>query len=460
MDYEICIIGGGPSGYVAAIEAKRRGLTVAIIDQNELGGTCLNNGCIPSKSLLKAAEFYQDLSNNVEKKGFSFQNLSFDYELIVSNSKKNIKRLKSGLENLIKKKEIAVVYGNAKFIDSNSIQVINNNKDIIINSKNFIIATGSKPYYPDGFNKDGKRIIDSDDILNESNLPNSICIIGGGYIGLEFAYLYNTFGVDVTILESQNSIISNTDTEIVSLLKKDFLKQGIKIYEDILIKNVIKNSNYVMLEVEGGSLNKNNLKFDKILISTGRIPNTSELSLDLINVEMDTNGYIKTKNFQTSVKNIYAIGDTIMGPMLAHKASDDGFKVLKSIFNENSTETSPIPSCIYCQPEIASIGYTEDYLKKENIKYKKSSFPFKANGKALAQNQVQGLCKILVNQEGKILGAHIIGKGATEMISEISLAMTNNLTIDKIAKTIHPHPTLSEIIHECSLELSNIGRHI
>ena len=256
MDYEICIIGGGPSGYVAAIEAKRRGLTVAIIDQNELGGTCLNNGCIPSKSLLKAAEFYQDLSNNIEKKGFSFQNLSFDYELIVSNSKKNIKRLKSGLENLIKKKEITVVYGSAKFIDSNSIQVINNEKDIVINSKNFIIATGSKPYYPNGFNKDGKRIIDSDDILNESSLPNSICIIGGGYIGLEFAYLYNTFGVDVTILESQNSIISNTDTEIVSLLKKDFLKQGIKIYEDILIKNVIKNSNYVMLEVEGGSLKK------------------------------------------------------------------------------------------------------------------------------------------------------------------------------------------------------------
>ena len=164
---------------------------------------------------------------------------------------------------------------------------------------------------------------------------------------------------------------------------------------------------------------------------------------------MDTNGYIKTKNFQTSVKNIYAIGDTIMGPMLAHKASDDGFEVLKSIFNENSTQTSLIPSCIYCQPEIASIGYTEDYLKKENIKYKKSSFPFKANGKALAQNQVQGLCKILVNQEGKILGAHIIGKGATEMISEISLAMTNNLTIDKIAKTIHPvsytHLTLPTI---------------
>ena len=369
MEYDVVIVGGGPSGYVAAIEAKRRGLTVAIIDQNELGGTCLNNGCIPSKSLLKAAEFYQDLSNNIEKKGFSFQNLSFDYELIVSNSKKNIKRLKSGLENLIKKKEITVVYGSAKFIDSNSIQVINNEKDIVINSKNFIIATGSKPYYPNGFNKDGKRIIDSDDILNESSLPNSICIIGGGYIGLEFAYLYNTFGVDVTILESQNSIISNTDTEIVSLLKKDFSKQGIKIYEDILIKNVIKNSNYVMLEVEGGSLKKNNLKFDKILISTGRIPNTSELSLDLINVEMDTNGYIKTKNFQTSVKNIYAIGDTIMGPMLAHKASDDGFEVLKSIFNENSTQTSLIPSCIYCQPEIASIGYTEDYLKKENIEY-------------------------------------------------------------------------------------------
>ena len=175
---------------------------------------------------------------------------------------------------------------------------------------------------------------------------------------------------------------------------------------------------------------------------------------------MNTKGYIKTKNFQTSIKNIYAIGDTITGPMLAHKASDDGFEVIKSILNEELSQQNPIPSCIYCQPEIASIGYTEDYLIQENIKYKKSSFPFKANGKALAQNQVQGLCKILINYEGKILGAHIIGKGATEMISEISLAMANNLTIDKIAKTIHPHPTLSEIIHECSLELSDIGRHI
>ena len=207
MDYEICIIGGGPSGYVAAIEAKRRGLSVVIIDQNELGGTCLNNGCIPSKSLLKAAEFYQDLSNNPEKKGFSFQNLSFDYELILNNSKKNIKRLKSGLENLIKKKEITVLYGSAKFINPNSIEIINEDKKTIINSKNFIIATGSKPYYPKGFDRDGKRIIDSDDLLNESSLPNSICIIGGGYIGLEFAYLYNTFGVDVTVLENQKSII-------------------------------------------------------------------------------------------------------------------------------------------------------------------------------------------------------------------------------------------------------------
>ena len=458
MDYEICIIGGGPSGYVAAIEAKRRGLTVVIIDQNELGGTCLNNGCIPSKSLLKSAEFYQDLSNNPEKKGFSFQNLSFDYELILNNSKKNIKRLKSGLENLIKKKEINVVYGSAKFINSNSIRIINEDKKTIINSKNFIIATGSKPYYPKGFDKDGKTIIDSDDLLNESSLPNSICIIGGGYIGLEFAYLYNTFGVDVTVLENQKSIISNMDTEIVSLLKKDFLKYGIKIYEDTLIKNILKNSNSVTIEIEGE--NKNNLEFDKILISTGRIPNTSDLNLDFLKVEMNTKGYIKTKNFQTSIKNIYAIGDTITGPMLAHKASDDGFEVIKSILNEELSQQNPIPSCIYCQPEIASIGYTEDYLIQENIKYKKSSFPFKANGKALAQNQVQGLCKILINYEGKILGAHIIGKGATEMISEISLAMANNLTIDKIARTIHPHPTLSEIIHECSLELSDIGRHI
>jgi len=458
MDYEICIIGGGPSGYVAAIEAKRRGLSVVIIDQNELGGTCLNNGCIPSKSLLKAAEFYQDLSNNPEKKGFSFQNLSFDYELILNNSKKNIKRLKSGLENLIKKKEITVIYGSAKFINSNSIQIINEDKKTIINSKNFIIATGSKPYYPKGFDKDGNTIIDSDDLLKESSLPNSICIIGGGYIGLEFAYLYNTFGVDVTVLENQKSIISNMDTEIVSLLKKDFIKYGIKIYEDTFIKNILKNSNSVTIEIEGE--NKKNLEFDKILISTGRVPNTSNLNLDFLKLEMNTKGYIKTKDFQTSIKNIYAIGDTILGPMLAHKASDDGFEVIKSILNEDLSQHSPIPSCIYCQPEIASIGYTEDHLKQENIKYKKSSFPFKANGKALAQNQVQGLCKILINYEGKILGAHIIGKGATEMISEISLAMANNLTIDKIAKTIHPHPTLSEIIHECSLELSDIGRHI
>ncbi len=274
-DYDVAIIGGGPGGYVAAIEASRHGLKTALIEKESLGGTCLNNGCIPSKSLLKSAEIADLLSNKAKKRGFIFENLSYDYELIVNNSKKNTKRLKSGLTSLLSKKNIDIFHGLASFKSSNELNINEDGKQINITCDKIIISTGSKPFFPKNLKPNGKRIIDSDFVLNSKSLPESICIIGGGYIGIEFAYLYSSFGVEVTIIESSESILGFVDNEIVDELRKNFTKRGITIYESTKVEIIKETSR----EIRVSLLNSDNeleIDFDLVLISTGRMPNTRE----------------------------------------------------------------------------------------------------------------------------------------------------------------------------------------
>ena len=458
-DYDIAIIGAGPGGYVAAIEASRHGLKTALIEKKSLGGTCLNNGCIPSKTLLKSAEIADLLKNKAKKRGFLFENLSFDYELVVENSKKNTKRLKSGLTNLLNKKNIDIFDGEASFINKNEIKILQNNGETEISSNNIIISTGSKPFFPKNFRPNGDNIVDSDYVLTSNQLPKKVCILGGGYIGIEFAYLYNSFGVEVSIIESADSILSFLDTDIIDELKKNYTKKGINIYETTSIIEIHQNENEMEISLTNPE-GEFKIQTQLLLLSTGRIPNTENLNLKKSGVETDSFGFIKVDgNFRTNIENIFAIGDVIGGSMLAHKASEEGSQVIDGILNQNISRDYIVPACIYCQPEIAYVGITEQEAKEKKINYKVSQYPFKANGKSLADDNVNGFCKIITDESDIILGVHIIGKGCTEMISEITLVMQNKLSIDSVINTIHPHPTLSEIFLEASLNVKNKGRH-
>ena len=302
-DYEIVIIGGGPGGYVAAIESAKLGFKTALIEKGALGGTCLNRGCIPSKSLLKSAELADELLNKAKQKGFVFENLTFDFNKVVENSKKNVRRLKSGLTSLLSKKEITILDGQASFVDKNTLEIESQKNTQTIKGGDIIISTGSTPYFPSGLEPDGKLIVDSDYVLNATELPNKICIVGGGYIGIEFAYLYSSFGVEVAIIESEESILSSIDSEISLELKKAFKKRGIKIYESSSIKELKKGSDNV--DIELSNIDSDIIKsVDKVLISTGRIPNTKSLNLDLAGILTDKFGFIKVdKNFKTNIKN-------------------------------------------------------------------------------------------------------------------------------------------------------------
>ena len=431
-NFDVCIIGGGPGGYTAAIEAERKGLRVLLVEKKSLGGTCLNLGCIPTKSLLKSAELYSDILKN-QNKLFNISNLSINFDEIIKNSQKNIKRLLSGLEYLI-----------------------NNKKEEVYSSDIFIISTGSIPKNPKNIIPDNNIIYDSDGILQLSNLPKNILIVGGGYIGIEFAFFFNSLGSEVTIVEDQKSILSVMDTEIINELKKNFKGKGIKIEENSKVSINKINKDHI-------DVNINNSKFfyEKILVATGRQPLTEGLDIELLDIKLNNKNFIITdSNYKTNIENIFAIGDVTEGPMLAHRASFDGFRIIDNIYSDKINTKISVPSCVYCQPEIATIGSTEDSLLENQINFKKAITPFKSNGKSIAQGENRGFCKIMVDKEFKILGAHIIGKGATEMISELNILMSNDLSIESIINTVYPHPTLSEIIYECCLQLIGRERHI
>ena len=454
-NFDVCIIGGGPGGYTAAIEAERRGLKVLLIEKKTLGGTCLNLGCIPTKSLLKSAELYSDILKN-QNKLFNISNLSINFEEIIKNSQKNIKRLLSGLEYLINNKKITYINGNAKFKGQRTVGVLRDNTEEIYNSDIFIISTGSIPKNPKEIIPDNKIIYDSDGILQLSNLPKNILIVGGGYIGVEFAFFFSSLGSKVTIVEDQKSLLSAMDTEIINELKKNFKAKGIKIEENSKVN--INKINKTNAEV---SINNDQFIYEKILVATGRQPLTKGMNIELLDIKINNKGFIVTDiKYKTNIENIFAIGDVIEGPMLAHRASFDGFRIMDYIYDDRKNNRISVPSCIYCQPEIASIGSTEDSLLKNQINFKKAITPFKSNGKSIAQGENRGFCKIMVDQNLKILGAHIIGRGATEMISGLNILMSNNLSIESVINTVYPHPTLSEIIYECCLQLIGRERHI
>lgn len=429
-NYDLIILGGGPGGYNAAFRAAELGKKVAIVDDNNLGGVCLNWGCIPTKSLLKNAEV-MDLINTSESYGISVKDIAVDFESIVSKSVQARQRLSKGLHHQVKKHNIDFHAGFGTFTDKKTITV----NDTIINAETFIIATGSKPKTLPSLNVNDSEVIYAKDIFQMKSIPKSITIIGAGAIGVEFAYFFNSFGSDVTLIEAEDTILPHEDKEVSQWVEKVFKKKKINVLAGTLADSIDD---------------------EKVLISVGVKGNSTGMGLKGLGLEFSDNNHIAVNEHgKTNIDNIYAVGDVIGAPWLAHVSAAEGLYVVEHLcgLNPKQIDYNSIPTCIYSKPEVASIGATEQTLVDSNIEFKVAKSFFISNGKAVAVGSTDGFIKILVSKKGNILGAHIVGSNATEMISELSIIKTNNLTIKNIFNSVHPHPTFSEAIFETLLQL-------
>lgn len=453
--YDIVIIGSGPGGYISAIKASQLGFKVAIIEKySNLGGTCLNVGCIPSKTMLESSEYFFQAKNKFYNHGIQFDNLKINFNQLIQRKNKIINQISNGLKYLINKNKIDVYYGIATFQDKNHLLIYNkiNNSKEKLNFKNAIIATGSKPRNIENIQIDKKRIISSTEILSLNNIPKKLIIVGGGVIGLELGSVYRKLGSEVHIIEAENRIIPMMDIDISHELENILKKIGINFHLSTKIINSNINNNEVIIKLK----NKDffSIKADYCLITIGRSPFTKNLGLENIGIEIDKNGFIIVdKNLRTNIKNIFAIGDVIGGHMLAHKAADQGIYVIEIISGQKPIiNYNTIPLVIYTSPEVASVGKTEIQLKENNILYKKGFFPMKALGKAIISDNIHGFVKILSNYHtDEILGVHIIGDRATDIIMEAVIIMEFHGTSEDITRICHPHPTFIESIKESAM---------
>ena len=444
--YDLSIIGGGPGGYVAAIKASQLGLKVALFEEYKLGGVCLNWGCIPTKSLLHSAEFMEEATHfGLDKKDLS----KIALEKIVQMSRTASDNLSKGVSGLMKKNKIDVYNHKAIPEIKDNGFIINLEKETIESDK-LILATGCKSRTI-GQTSFSEVIWSSKEAMIPKFLPQKLSIIGSGAIGIEFASVYNALGSEVTVFESQDRILPQFDNDVSNEAKKIFEKKGIKF-------ELNANINEIKDQKKSVSFNNNDKQIisDALIISIGVVPNLDDQIIQKTSISNNKSGYIETNgNYETNVKNIFAIGDIIGGPWLAHKAMHDAINCINYIVSGKSShkpKTHEIPGCIYSLPQIATVGYTEQQLKENNIPYKKGNFPFLANGKSQTMSNVHGFVKTLFNSDtGEFLGAHLIGPDVTEMISTFGLAMTSESTEDEFINTIFAHPTLSESIHESVL---------
>ena len=453
--YDIVVIGGGPGGYVAAIKAAQLGKKVAIIEKSLLGGVCSNWGCIPTKSLLKNA-YVLDLIKNASKYGIEIPKYQVHWDKVIQRSRNISKRLNKGIEYLMNKNKIDFINAKAILKDSNTI-LINGSKEEI-KADFIILATGTTQKNLPGLTIDGKQIISSKEAMILDHIPKRMVIIGAGAIGIEFAHLYNTFGSNVTVVEAMPNILPNEDEEISKELSSIFSKRKINILTGKIVNKVSKTKKNIKL-----SIGKEIIETDIVLVAVGVTGNISNLGLEKIDIKT-THGFINKNAFlQTSVKNIYAIGDVSGPPLLAHVASAEGITAVEHICGLDVTEMryDNIPACTYCEPEVASVGLTESQAKEKGYKIKVGKFPFRALGKSLADGNHDGFVKIIYDDKyGELLGCHIIGHNASNLISEISIARMLETTYYEILKTIHPHPTLSEAINEATADALGEVIHI
>jgi dihydrolipoamide dehydrogenase len=461
--FQVVVVGGGPGGYVCSIRLAQLGYKTACIDsRGVLGGTCLNVGCIPSKSLLNLSEkFYS--TKNLSEKGIEVGSVKLNLEKMMKNKEKAVLTLTKGVEFLLKKNKVTYIKGHANFKSTNKISVIDNNKkEKIIQTEKAIICTGSEPVSLPKVDFDEKKILSSTGALSLRSVPKKMVVIGGGYIGLEMGSVWSRLGSEVQVIEFLDHITPGMDNEISKEFLKILQKQGIKFHLESKVESVKRGSKGMRVKVSHKEGKKIDIECDVVLVAVGRKPNTEKLNLEKIGIELDNKKRIKVdKKYQTNVKNIFAIGDVIEGPMLAHKAEDEGIAVAEIIAGQKGhVNYNVIPCVVYTSPEVATVGKTEEQLKKNQVNYKVGKFSLIANSRAKTINETEGFVKILADSKtDKVLGVHMIGSNAGELIAEMALAMEFGASSEDIARTCHAHPTFSEAIKESALAVDKRAIH-
>lgn len=464
-EYDVAIIGGGPGGYVAAIRAAQLGLSAVVVEKEALGGVCLNWGCIPSKSLIHHATEFCALKD-METLGVRIDRGGFDYSAVQARSRQAADMLSVGIGGLLRKNKIEVIKAVATLAGPRSIALRKPDRSSsTLVAKNIIVATGSRPMAVPGFVPDERDVLSSSGVLATTALPTSLAILGAGAIGCEFAYVMNAFGVRVTLVEMSEHILPAEDYEVAMVLDGALRKSGIEIRTRTRAVSWRKTSGALSVRVDCDGESKE-IEADKLLAAFGRTPNTRELGLEAAGVKLDTRGYVVTGDYgQTSVKGIFAIGDIVDTPALAHVASKEGELAVEFIAGHASSTkrvaVDLVPSAIYCEPQVAGCGLREDAAIAKGVRFKKSVFPFRASGKAVAVRKTDGMVKLLSDpQTGEILGAHIVGANATELIHELVLACSGELVAGDIANTVHAHPTLAEAVMEAAKGVGGKPIHI
>ena len=459
--YDLIVIGGGPAGYAAGIRAGQLGHRALVIEKERAGGTCLNWGCIPSKALLKSAEAYQAALHS-ETFGFTCKEIEVDFAQVMARSRSVADQMGGGIEFLFKKNKVDYVVGSAKLIEPGLVEVTDgDHAGSSIKGDRVMIATGCKPRTLEEVPVDGSRIMTSREALAMKEMPASIAILGAGAIGAEFAYFLNAFGCKVTLIEMLPNVLPVEDAEISKALGKAFVKQGIDCRTNTRVDQieVVDDGVTLALHSEKGD---EAIQVESVLLAIGVVPNLQGVLADTCKVEL-SRGYVQVdETYQTSLPGVYAAGDIIGSPWLAHVATYRAVQAVNGMFGHaDPIPMSAFPGCTYCQPQVASIGVTEEKAKEEGIAYKIGKFPFAASGKAVAVNHPEGFVKIIVGEKyGEILGAHIIGSDATELITEYGLGMKLEATVDEIHQTIHAHPTMSEALAEAAASVNGEAIHI
>ena len=463
-NFDVIVIGGGPGGYVCAIRAAQLGLKTACVEsRGTLGGTCLNVGCIPSKSLLNMSESYHKAHKEFQSQGIEFSDLKLNLDKMMSSKNKSVQTLTKGIEFLFKKNKVTYLKGKGVLFSENDVVVYEGEKKTSYKSKNIVLATGSAPSSLPGIEIDEQNIVSSTGALEFKEVPKNFAVIGGGVIGLEMASVWSRLGSNVTVLEYLDHITPGMDKEVSSEFLKILTKQGIKFKLSSKVTAVTNKGNQVEVSFEKYQTSqKEMLLVDKVLVAVGRKPYTEGLNLNKLGIKKDPQGRIEVnEKLQSSIKNIYAIGDIIKGPMLAHKAEEEGIAVAEIIAGQaGHVNYNTIPNVIYTSPEVAVIGKTEEELKKENINYKVGKFPFLANSRAKVNNEPDGFVKILAESKtDRVLGVHMIGPHTGDLIAEMGLAMEFGASAEDIARTCHAHPTYTEAVKEAALAIDKRAIH-
>ena len=467
--YDVVIIGGGPAGYVAAIRASQLGLSVACVESmsdeegnQRFGGTCLNVGCIPSKALLDSSQRFYEASNDLSKHGIDTGTVKLDISAMMQRKDKVVDQLVGGISGLFKANKVTPIQGHGKILSGKRVEITNGDSTEIIEAKNIILATGSKPIEIGSAKFDDTNIVDSTGALEFKAVPKKLGIIGAGVIGLELGSVWARLGSQVTMLEAMPDFLPMVDKKIAKEIYKEFTKQGLNIKLGCKVTNAVANKTNVKVKYEEDGSSSDEI-FDKLIVCVGRAPNTENLLSDDCGIDIDDKGFIKVDNFcSTNEPGVWAVGDVVRGPMLAHKGSEEGVMVAERIAGKHTAVNYDlVPSVIYTHPEVAWVGKNEEELKAEGIEYKSGSFPFAASGRALATDESVGSVKVLADKvTDTILGIHIFGPSAAELVQQGLIAMEFGSSSEDIGLTMFSHPTVSEALHEAALAANNHAIHI